>query len=94
MTVGVTIEGGTLAQYDQATGEMGFTAGGSGAPGLLFHWAAATDTGLHIVDAWQTKEHFQRFADEKIGPVTQEFGLPAPSITFHEVHNYLTAGPA
>ena len=35
--------GATLDQYDQVIEKMGFTPGGKGAPGGLFHWVAATD---------------------------------------------------
>ena len=95
MAVGVILEfeGATLAQYDQIIEKMGFTPGGSGGPGGIFHWVTQTDTGLRVVDVWETREHFQKFADEQIGPYSQEVGLPnPPSITFHDVHNYLTAG--
>jgi hypothetical protein len=95
MAVAVVLEfpGATLEQYDEVIGKMGFTKGGPGGPGGLFHWVRAGDDGLVITDVWQTREHFQTFADEKIGPITAEVGLPGPpKITFYDVHNYLTAG--
>ena len=95
MAVGVVLEfqGATIAQYDEVIQKMGFTHGGPGAPGLLFHWVEKTDSGIRVTDVWEAKEQFERFAQEQIGPVTQEVGIPAPpEVTFHEVHNYLTAG--
>ena len=71
---------------------MGFRPGGPGGPGGLYHWVTKTDDGLRVVDVWESPEQFQRFADEAIGPITQEVGLPAPEVRMHEVHNYLTAG--
>jgi hypothetical protein len=94
MAVAVVIDfpGGTLDQYDQVIGKMGFTPGGAGAPAGLFHWVTATESGIRVTDVWKTKEDFEAFAQEKIGPITAEVGLGPPQITFHEVHNHLTAG--
>ncbi len=94
MAVAVEMEivGGTLDQYDQVIKKMGFRPGGSGGPNGMFHWVTKTDNGLRIVDVWETKEQFERFAREKIGPLSAEAGLPQPKITFHEIHNYLTKG--
>ena len=38
------------------------------------------------------KDEFERFAQEKIGPVSAEVGMPQPQIKFIDVANYLTAG--
>ena len=95
MAVGVILEfdGGTLEQYDEVIAKMGFSPGGPGAPGGLFHWVAATDGGIRITDVWTDREAFERFAEERIGPFTAEVGIPNPPKTsFFEVHNYLTAG--
>ena len=55
-----------------------------------FHWAAKTDDGLHVVDVWESREVFDKFAQEQIGPYTQEAGIPAPpETTYYEVHNTL-----
>jgi hypothetical protein len=85
-------ESGTTDQYDRVIEKMGFEKGGPGGPGGLFHWITKTDGGLRVTDVWEDREHFDKFAQEQIGPITQEMGLPQPQITFHEVHNYLTAG--
>ena len=83
----------TLEQYDQVIARMGFQPGGAGAPGGLFHWVAATDDGIRVTDVWESAEQFQRFADEQIGPITQEIGVAGPPVvTLYDVHSYLTAG--
>ena len=95
MAVGVVIEfkGATLEQYDQVIEKMGFTPGGRGGAGGMFHWVTASDDGIRVTDVWQSQEQFQKFAEEQIGPYTREVGFPnPPQITFHEVHNHLTAG--
>jgi hypothetical protein len=94
MAIGVILEfkGATLDQYDQLIDRMGLQPRGPGAPGGIFHWVTATDDGLRITDVWETREHFEQFARDQIGPYAQEIGLPSPpQITFHEVHNYQTA---
>jgi hypothetical protein len=81
--------GGTTDQYDQVIQKMGFSKEGTGPPGALFHWVAATDEGLLVVDVWESQEVFDRFAREQIVPYTQEIGLPSPEIRSYQVHNYL-----
>ena len=64
----------------------------SAPPGAHFHWAAETDDGIRVVDVWEEREAFDRFAEEQIGPYSREVGLEgAPSITYHEIHNTLRA---
>ena len=95
MAVGVQLEfrGASLDQYDTLVKRMGFSPGGKGAPGGLFHWVTKTDDGIRVTDVWDSRETFEKFAQEKIGPLSQELGVPGPpEITFYEVHNYLTAG--
>ena len=83
-------KGATLEQYDQVMELMGLEPRGPVVPDSLFHWAAATDDGLLVVDVWESAEAFNKFAAEKIGPFTQQVGFEGqPEITSYEVHNYL-----
>jgi hypothetical protein len=73
--------------------KMGFEPGGAGAPGGLFHWVTRTANGIRVIDVWESRELFERFAQEQIGPITASVGVAeAPQITYYEVHNYLTVG--
>ncbi len=95
MAIGVQhdFKGATLDQDDQVIQKMGFTKGGKGNPGCIFHWVTKTSEGIRITDVWSDRETFEKFAQEKIGPITQEVGVPGPpETTFFEVHNYLTTG--
>jgi hypothetical protein len=95
MAVGVVLdfEGATLDQYDQVIERMGFSPGGAGAPGGLFHWVTGTDSGIRVTDVWDSREQFEQFAEEQIGPHTAAVGITSPpQVAFYEVHNYLTAG--
>jgi hypothetical protein len=93
VAVVMDFEGATLGQYDQVIQKMGFKPGGPGAPGAFGHWVMKTDTGIRVTDVWETKEKFETFGQEQIGPLTAAVGIPSPpTLTFHEVHNYLTPG--
>jgi hypothetical protein len=93
VAVQLDFKGGTLEQYDQVIDKMGFRRGGPGAPGGLFHWVTKTDDGMRVTDVWESRETFDRFAQEKIGPITAEVGVPGPpEMQFFDVHNYLTSG--
>ena len=90
MAVGLIMdfEGGTLDQYDEVVEKM--ELGGKAPPGAIFHWAAKTDDGVRVVDVWESQDAFDKFAEEKIGPITAEVGLSEPKVTPHEVHNTLS----
>ena len=91
VAVEMNFRGATLDQYDQVIEKMGFTQGGSGPPGAISHWAAKTDNGIRVVDVWETREAYDRFATEEIGPYSQEAGVTeAPEMRFYDVHAYLT----
>ena len=95
MAVAVVLEfkGATLDQYDQVIERMGLAPRGSGPPGALFHWVTKTDDTLRVTDVWESREAFDRFAEEQIGPHTQAVGVPGPpETTFYDVHSYLTSG--
>ena len=93
VAVEMSFKGATLDQYEQVIQKMGFTHGGSGAPHGLFHWVAQTDDGIRVVDVWDSKEAYEQFAQEQIGPYAAEAGVPGPpEVKYTDVHNYLTAG--
>jgi hypothetical protein len=84
-------DGATLEQYDQVCQKMGLTPKGPGPAGAISHFATMTDSGLRVVDVWETQEQFEKFAAEQIGPYAQEVGIPSqPKLTFFDVHNYFT----
>jgi hypothetical protein len=91
VAIEMSFKGATLDQYDEVMKLMSLEDGRRQAPdGALFHWVAQTDDGIKVVDVWETKEQFEKFAAEEIGPYTQQVGIPAPpETTFREVHNYL-----
>ena len=85
--------GATLEQYDRVLEKMALSPGGPGPAGAISHFATATDAGLRVIDVWETREQYEQFAREQIGPYSAEVGITAaPDLTFHEVHSYLTPG--
>ena len=93
VAVQMDFDGGTLDQYDEVCKLMGLTPGGPGPAGAISHFATLMPSGLRVVDVWETKEQFETFAQEQIGPYSQTVGLPGPpKMEFFEVHNYFTPG--
>jgi hypothetical protein len=95
MTVGVTLNfpAATTDQYDRTCQLMGLTPRGAGPSGLLFHWSSVQGAGMLITDVWTSRERFEEFARDQIGPLSQQAGITEPpSTTFHDVHNDLTSG--
>jgi hypothetical protein len=78
-------KGGTLDQYDQVVEKM--ELGGKPPPGGLFHWCAKTDDGFRVVDVWEDRAAYDKFSEEKIGPISAEVGGVEPEITAFELHN-------
>jgi hypothetical protein len=88
--VEMNFRGATLDQYDQVIERMGLTPGGPVPPGAISHWVAKTEEGFRVVDVWETKEQFERFAQEQIGPYSREVGITEePEMRFYDVHNHL-----
>ena len=84
--------GWTAQQYDELIAKLVADLGldqGRAAPGVLFHWAAATDEGMRAVDVYESREAADRLVQDHIGPIAASLGLPLPDIAESEVHNYL-----
>jgi hypothetical protein len=82
-----------MEQYDQVIERMGLSRGGPGPAGALSHWVVATDTGILVTDLWKSRELYDAFARDQIGPYSAEAGIPEqPKITYYDSYNYLTQG--
>jgi hypothetical protein len=91
------LPGGTQEAYEQVNEKMFGSSSPSSdeAPeGLLVHSAGPSSDGWYVYDMWESKDHFQRFADEMLIPAVQEVapdqmgGEPQ----FFEIHNLVQAG--
>jgi hypothetical protein len=69
--VTATIPGATSEMYDSIKEAMGLSAGNLPV-GLLSHHAAFTDEGLLLFDVWESREKFEDFAAERLGPAMEQ----------------------
>jgi hypothetical protein len=54
---------------------------------------ADPEDGISVTDVWETQAQFEQFAQQQIGPFTQEVGFEAlPELTYDDVHSHFTAG--
>jgi hypothetical protein len=94
VAVQMDFDGATLEQYNQVCAKMGLTPKGPGPAGAISHFATMTDSGLRVVDVWETQEQFEKFAQDQIGPFSAEAGITEqPHMQFFDVLNYFTPGP-
>jgi hypothetical protein len=78
-------KGLTQAQYDAVrelvNWENDVPAGG------MYHAAAFSEEGAHVVDVWETAEAFERFAESRLMPGIALLGIPGePNVQMHPVH--------
>ena len=78
-------DGVTPDQYNQARERVNWE--GDTPDGALLHVPWFTDSGLQVLDVWESPEQFQRFSDERLGPVVQEIGIEGePRVEFNPLH--------
>ena len=85
-------KGWTTEQYHELIAKLVADLGlepGRSAPGVLFHWAAATDGGVRAVDVYESREAADRLVQDHFGPIAGPLGLSLPDITEFEVHALL-----
>jgi hypothetical protein len=64
--------------------------------GLLLHTAGETEQGWYVYDVWESPDHFQRFAEAKLGPAIEQPGAGGgarPEPQFFPIET-LVKGPA
>jgi hypothetical protein len=65
--------------YDVAHAEIHRRSGGK-PEGLLVHVGRATDDGFEVLEVWESREHFERYNREVVGPAMAETAPgPPPS---------------
>jgi hypothetical protein len=93
VAIEMNYQGMTLDHYEGIREKLGLAPFGPTPPGALFHWVAEGDGGLRIVDVWESREAFDRYAQEHIAPMSAAVGYEGqPELRFYDVHNYLSAG--
>lgn len=62
-------------QYDRLDKELG-----SDKPeGLIVHAAGESGSGVRIIDVWESKQQFERFQSERLGPAMRKVGIEVPT---------------
>jgi hypothetical protein len=78
------------ARYDRQFADLTAAVGSDGPEGLIAHTASTMPDGLVIVDAWESREAFERMIGSKaFQDSLVSAGLPQPSIQYGELHNVL-----
>jgi hypothetical protein len=86
------LEGASPQMYDEVNERMGVNPDAL-PEGLISHVAGPTDSGMLIVDVWESPQAFERFARERLGPVLTDMGAPAgPEPRLLPVHNHIRQG--
>jgi hypothetical protein len=67
--------------YDAAHAAVGRHSGAT-IDGLLVHIGRATSSGFQVIEVWESREHFDRYNREVVGPVMADLaqGQPAPAV--------------
>jgi hypothetical protein len=76
-------DGTTAEQYDAVMVDMDL--GGIAPAGARFHCAGPTPTGWRVIDCWDDPAAFDRFAEERIGPITARHGVRPPRMQVLDV---------
>ena len=91
MAVGIRLKiaGVDAEQFDKL--EAAVNARGDHPDGLIFHASGPVDGGWGVLDFWESREQFDRFSEQRIGPNVQAAGIAGPP-EVHEfpVHEYLS----
>jgi hypothetical protein len=90
MAVGIRIK---MAGIDQAMFEeveRNLDPVGNPPEGLIFHASGPIDGGWGVIDFWESREQFDRFAQERIGPAMGASGIDGhPDIKEFAVHEHI-----
>lgn len=78
MAIGLRVkfDGGTQEQYDAINAEA--SVEGSPPDGLVFHSAGPIEGGWGVIDFWESRDHFDRFLESRLGPAIAALGDRAP----------------
>jgi hypothetical protein len=60
-------------------------------PGAIFQVAGPAEPGWRVISVWDSREAFETFADERLRPAWEEFGISRDDLTFSifEAHSFM-----
>jgi hypothetical protein len=87
MAIGLQMSGaGWTAEKLDRVSEMVLSEGKP--DGLLFHAIWLTGDGVEGMDFWASRDHFDRFVGEKLGPAAAAAGLVPPEVREFALHEF------
>jgi hypothetical protein len=85
------IDGGTQEMYDAIDAKIGVET--DPPEGLILHSAGPIEGGWGIIDFWESRDHFDRFAESRLRPTIASLGDEGPGgppdIKEFPVHNII-----
>ncbi len=93
MAIGLRLKfsGGTQEQYDAVHEQIQVDT--DPPEGLIFHAAGPIEDGWGIIDFWESREHFDRFREGRLGPgigaVGERGPQNPPEIKEFPVHHFV-----
>jgi len=85
------VHGVTPEIYDAVNAKLGDEIPDGG----IVHTAGFTGGKMIVFDVWASREHFERFQEERLRPAIAEVGgenAPTPTQTVYELHHFQSAG--
>lgn len=61
------------------------------APGFMAHAASPTEKGVRLVEIWQSEKEWGQYAQEKVAPLAQSFGMSVPQPRIQQLQRAITA---
>ena len=56
--------------------------------GGILHAASFDDGAMHVLDVWESQEHFQRFLETRLQPAIAQVGMEGqPEVEFRPLHS-------
>lgn len=65
--------------------------------GFLLHAAGFTGRGFRIFEVWETREHFDRFVEDRFLPILKELAAAdsrQPELTVYQLHEFVVTPEA
>jgi hypothetical protein len=83
------IPGGSQEMYDRVRSEMHLDAPPEG---NISHASGPIEGGWRVIDIWESPEHFERFARDRLAPALEAAGAPRREgpPEFMECHDVMT----
>ncbi len=93
MAIALFIEfpGGTLQQYETIMQNLGMELhSNKNIPdGLISHIVYSGEGSLRVIDVWESRQHFDKFLRDRLGPALRNTGLPEPRVNEYELYNVM-----